>query len=157
MIAKILIVLSLTISTLMIVVPNVLASSSIVISGEKAGGYEYTITKEKNKYTWKIGHEENISVVEENKENREELDYYKQVVSDIRVQLIKVFLFASSFLVLAIITMLLHTKNKLRFKSGGATTIALVAIFVLTNTFVTSVDLSFSFDNAKFYYFRLTN
>ena len=43
-----------------VVVPIVYASSPFVIGEEKAGGYQYTVIKEQNSFTWKIGHQDNI-------------------------------------------------------------------------------------------------
>lgn len=151
---KIFIWLFLAVSILIIFIPNINAGSSSVVSEGKAMGYEYSITKEGNEYTWRLGHKGNKSVFEENEENREELYNFKQAVSDMNIQFIKIFAFTSSFLILTILTRLLHTKNKLKFKEGGAI-IFLLAIIALGNTLVASTELDLSIDDARYFYYRL--
>ncbi|WP_152681087.1 hypothetical protein [Neobacillus vireti] len=154
--AKRLIWLFLAISILLIVAPNVLAGSSSFISEEQAGGYEYTITKEGIEYTWTVGYKGNQSVSKENEENREELNHFKHAVRDIKKQFISVWTFASGFLILTILTILLHTKNKLRFKDGGAF-IFLFAVIAFGQTVVALTELDSAFSDARFYYDRLLN
>jgi hypothetical protein len=155
-VAKRFVWLFLAIAILLIVAPNVLAGSSSVNREEQAGGYEYTITKEGIVYTWTVGYKGNKSVSKENEENREELIHFKYAVRDIKKQFISVWTFASGFLVLTILTILLHTKNKLRFKDGGAF-IFLFAVIALGQTVVASTELNSAFSDARFYYYRLWN
>lgn len=49
---KLLVMLSMFILLFIVVVPIVFASSPFVIGEEKAGGYQYTVIKEQNTFTW---------------------------------------------------------------------------------------------------------
>lgn len=148
--------LFLAILILFIIVPSVLAGSSSVISEGKAGGYKYLITREGNEYTWTLEHKGNKSVFEENEQNREELYNFKQAINDMKNQFIKVCVFILGFLIFTILTILLHTKNKLRFKDGGAI-IFLLAVIAIGQAFVALSELDIAFSDARFYYYRILN
>ena len=52
---RFLVILSMFIILFIIVVPIVFANSPFDIGEEKAGGYQYTVIKEQNTFTWKRG------------------------------------------------------------------------------------------------------
>ncbi|MDQ1143827.1 competence protein ComGC [Bacillus sp. SORGH_AS 510] len=152
--AKRFIWLFLAVLILLLVVPNVLAGSSSVISEGKAGGYKYLITKEGNEYTWTLEHKGNKSVFEETEENRKELNNFKQAIIDIKNQSIKVCVFIIIFFIFIVFEVLLHMKNKLRFKDGGAI-IFLLAVIAIGQIFVALTELDSAFSDARFYYYRI--
>jgi hypothetical protein len=137
-------------------IPNVFASSSVVISEGKAGGYQYTVIKEQNNFSWKIGHQENIFVIKESKDNREVLERFMHAVSDLKVQLFELVISISYFVIICIITLILYKKNKQILKGNGAI-IVLFAGIAIWNVFLNSMDLSTLFMDAKFYYSMLIN
>lgn len=132
------------------------ATSPFVISEEKAGGYQYTVIKEQDTFTWKIGHQENISTIIENQDNTEELEHFRMAVNDIDMQIFEMIISVIYILIVVIITLLLYKKNKQMLKSNGA----IIAISVgvgLYMMFVISIDLNTAFQDAKFYYLLLMN
>ena len=137
-----------------LVVPNVFASSPFVISEEKAGGYQYTVIKEKNTFTWIIGCQDTIFTMEENNDNTEGLKRFRIAVEDINSKIFKLIISASYFLIVVITTLILYKNNKKMFKDGG-TIIVTLAVIALYNMFVTSIDLNTAFQDANYYYLLL--
>jgi len=141
---------------IIVVVPIVFASSPFVIGEEKAGGYEYTVIKEQNTFTWKIGHQDNISTLVENKDNNEDLERFRIAVEDINMEIFNIIISASYFLIVVITTLFFYKKKKQIPKGVGA----IITIFVgiaLYYTIVNSINLNTAFQDAKFYYSMLTN
>ena len=58
------------------------ADYSGVIGAEQSLGYAYTIVKEQNKFTWKVGYKGDLSIIEESDANRDDLVNYKNAVND---------------------------------------------------------------------------
>lgn len=148
------VLLLLAISILLVVIPTVFAGSSAVFSEEKAGGYKYSISREGIDYTWTVVHKGNKSVIKETEKNSEDLNHYKQAVRDIKIHFIKIGTYASGFLILTIVTIILHAKNKLKFKNGGAI-VFLFAVIALCNTFVASTELDRAYSDARYYYYLI--
>ncbi|MDI2587053.1 hypothetical protein OR571_08035 [Psychrobacillus sp. NEAU-3TGS] len=53
--------------------------SGIIGDGQTLG-YEYTVTKEQNKFSWKVGYKGDISIIEESAGNKEDLVNYMNAV-----------------------------------------------------------------------------
>lgn len=153
---KILVMFSMLIILFIVVVPIVFSSSPFVIGEEKAGGYQYTVIKEQNTSTWKIGHQDNISTVVENQDNSEELERFRIAVEDIDMEVFKIIISASYFLIVVITTLIFYKKTKQLPKSSGAI-ITILAGIALYYTIVNSINLNTAFQDAKFYYSMLTN
>ncbi len=149
-----LIVFSMFVIFFIFVVPNVCASS--VIRDGKAGGYEYTITQKETTYFWKIGHQGNISVIEENENNRIPLINLMTTVNNINSKKFKLILAAAYFLIVVIITIIAYWKLKKMPKLVGIY-ITLLAGIALYYMVFTIVDLTTLLEDAKFYYLTLTN
>ena len=152
---KILSLISLSFTIFIMVVPNAAATSLTVIREGNAGGYEYTISQDQNKITWKIIHKGNTIVIDETEGNREQLDYFKRAVREIKVQTIKLVSYAIGLLFVTIATVIFH-KKKYLVKGGGAI-FALLVILALSQIVIASTDLSSLYKDAGFYYYRLTN
>ncbi|OZI13661.1 hypothetical protein CEW92_00010 [Bacillaceae bacterium SAS-127] len=138
------------------IVSSVSATSPFVIGEGKAGGYQYTIIKEQDTFTWKIGHQEKISTIIENPDIEETLEHFRMAVNDIDMQIFKMIISVIYILIVVITTLILYKKNKQMLKSGGA----IIAISVgvgLYMMLVTSIDLNATFQDAKFYYLLLMN
>ncbi|MFJ8356083.1 hypothetical protein [Bacillus paramycoides] len=132
-------------------VSNVFASSPFVIDKEKAGGYQYTVIKGQNNFTWKIGHRDNLSTFQENKDNTEALEHFRTAVRDIDREIFEIIISASYFLIVVLTALILYKKSKQMLKSGGAI-IAILAGIALYAVFSNSIELNTAFQDAKFYY-----
>jgi hypothetical protein len=104
-----------------------------IISDGKTLGYEYTVTKEQNTFTWKVGYKGDISIIEESAANDEDLVNYMNTVNDSKLVLAKLILSVSYFLIVIIITLILYKKNRKMLKDGGVniTILAAIAIYCL--------------------------
>ncbi|WP_313893666.1 hypothetical protein [Psychrobacillus sp.] len=154
--AKFLVMLSLTILFFIIVVQNVAASSAFVIAEKKAAGYQYTVIKEQNTYTWKIGYQGNISVIQEDENNKEDLEKFMHAVGDSNLEMIKLILSTSYFLIVVLTGLILYKKNKKIHKDLALVIVVFVSI-ALYFILVTSLDLNSSLADAKYYYLDLIN
>jgi hypothetical protein len=153
---KLLVMLSMFILLFIVVVPIVFASSPFVIGVEKAGGYQYTVIKEQNTFTWKIGDRDNISTVVENKDNNEELESFRIAVEEINMERYKIIISTSYFIIVVVTTLFIYKKNKQIPKGSGAI-ISIFAGIALYYTIVNSINLNTAMQDAKFYYLMLTN
>lgn len=152
---KFLVIFSMVITFFTFLVANVSASSPFVIDKEKAGGYQYTVIREGDNFTWKIGYRDNLSTIQENKDNTEDLGHFRTAVKYIDIQIFEIIIAASYFLIVVLTALIFYKKNKQMFKSGGAI-IAILAGIALYFTFTTSIQLNTAFQDAKFYYSVLT-
>ncbi|MFJ7727840.1 hypothetical protein ACIQXV_16960 [Neobacillus sp. NPDC097160] len=127
-----------------------------IIGDGKTLGYEYTVTKEQNKFSWKVGYKGDISIIEERAANEDDLVNYMNAVNDSKLVLVKLILSVSYFLIVIITTLILYKKNRKMLKDGGViiTILAGIAIYI---AFKAPFDLSSSLQDAKYYYLILTN
>ncbi|MCM3094352.1 MULTISPECIES: geobacillin-26 family protein [unclassified Cytobacillus] len=153
---KFLVMFSMLILLFIVVVPIVFASSPFVIGEEKAGGYQYTVIKEQNSFTWKIGHQGNISTIVENMDNKEDLEHFRTAVEDVNMDIFEIILSASYFLIVVITTLIFYKKTKQIPKSSGAI-IAILAGIAVYYTIENSINLNTALQDAKFYYSMLTS
>ena len=129
--------------------------SGVIIVG-KAFGYEYTITKEQKRFSWKIGYNGDVSIIEERATNEEDLVNYMNAVNDCKLVLVKLIVSVSYFLIVIITTLIIYKKNRKMLKDGGIiiTIFACIAIYI---AFKASFDLSSLLQDAKYYYLILIN
>lgn len=127
-----------------------------IISDGKTLGYEYTISKEQDKFSWKIGYKGDISIIEESTANQDDLVNYMYAVNDSILALGKLIISVSYLLIVIITTLILYNKNRKMLNDGGAiiSVLAGIAIYI---AFKASLDLSSSLQDAKYYYLILTN
>lgn len=128
-----------------------------IIGDGKAMGYEYTITKEKNTFSWKVGYNGDITTIEESIENEDELQNFMMAVNDSKVVFSKLIISLSYFLIVAVISFFLYMKNRKILKNGGAIVVVLAGIIALYITVDATFDLSIALQEAKLHYLRLTN
>ncbi|WP_235190068.1 hypothetical protein [Bacillus gaemokensis] len=57
-----------------------------IISKQEAANYYYSVKKEHNNYTWKIGHKSSNSIIKESKENKLDLENFRNVVNKLSQQ-----------------------------------------------------------------------
>ncbi|WP_066073187.1 hypothetical protein [Neobacillus soli] len=126
-----------------------------IIGDGKTLGYEYTVTKEQNKFSWKVGYKGDISIIEERAANEDDLVNYMNAVNDSKLVLVKLILSVSYFLIVIITMLILYKKNSKMLKDGGViiTILAGIAIYIAVKA---SFDLSSSLQDAKYYYLKLT-
>ena len=119
-------------------------------------GYEYTITKEKSSFTWKVGYKGDLTTLKERIDNKEDLQNYMMAINNSESALPKVIISSSYFLIVAVISFLLYKRNK-KFLKECAGVIALASIFALYIAIDASFDLSAALKDVKFHYLRLTD
>ena len=119
-------------------------------------GYEYTVLKEQNKFSWKVGYKGDISIIEESDANEDDLVNYMNAVNDSKLVLVKLILSVSYLLIVIITTLILYKKNRKMLKGGGViiTMLSGIAIYI---AFKASFDLISLLQDAKYYYLILTN
>jgi hypothetical protein len=127
-----------------------------IIGDGKAMDYEYTVTKEENSFSWKVGYKGDITTIEESIDNKDELQNFMMAVSDSKLILSKLIISLSYFLIVAVISFLLYKKNR-KILKDGAIVIILASIIALYIAIDASVDLSIALQDVKLHYLRLTN
>lgn len=127
-----------------------------IIGDGKAMGYEYTVTKEDNTFSWKAGYKGDITTIEESIDNKDELQSFMTAVSDSKLILSKLIISLSYFLIVAVISFFLYKKNR-KILKDGAIVIVLASIIALYIAIDASVDLSIALQDVKLQYLRLTN
>ena len=127
-----------------------------IIADGNAMGYEYTITKEQNTFSWKVGYKGDITTIQESIDNEDELQNFMMAVSDSRVILSKLIISLSYFLIVAVLSFFLYKKNR-KILKDGAIVVILASIIALYIAIDASFDLSIVLQDAKFHYLRLTN
>ena len=122
----------------------------------KTMGYEYTITKEKSSFSWKIGYKGDLTTIKERIDNKEDLQNYMMAINESESTLSTVIISLSYFLIVAVISFLLYKRNKKLFKECAGV-IALASILALYIAIDASFDLSVALKEVKFHYLSLPN
>jgi len=127
-----------------------------IIAERKTLGYEYTVTKEQTKTSWKIGYKGDISIIEEETTNVNDLRNYMTTVSDSKIELVKLIVSVSYFLIVIITMLIMYKKNRKMLKDSGAiiTVFAGIAVYFAFNA---SIELSSLLRDVKYYYLTLIN
>ncbi|MEK4486088.1 hypothetical protein MHH81_10930 [Psychrobacillus sp. FSL H8-0484] len=127
-----------------------------IIGDEQSLGYEYTVLKEQNKFSWKVGYKGDISIIEESAANQDDLVNYMNAVNDSKLVLAKLIISVSYLLIIIITTLILYKKNRKMLKDSGVviTMLSGIAIYI---AFKASFDLISLLQNTKYYYLILTN
>ncbi|OAB30669.1 hypothetical protein PMSM_21220 [Paenibacillus macquariensis subsp. macquariensis] len=129
--------------------------SGIIVDG-KVMGYEYTVTKEENSFSWKVGYKGDITTIEESIDNQDELQNFMMAVSDSKLILSKLIISLSYFIIVAVISFFLYKKNRKTLKDV-AIVVVLASIIALYIAIDASFDLSIALQDIKLHYLRLTN
>ena len=127
-----------------------------IIGDEQSLGYEYTVLKEQNKFSWKVGYKGDISIIQESDSNREDLENYMNAVNESNLVLAKLILSVLYLLIIIITTLILYKKNRKMLKDSGVVTTMLsgIAIYI---AFKSSFELIRLLQDTKHYYLILTN
>jgi hypothetical protein len=133
------------------------ANGTFVITSQKAGGYQYSVIKENNTFLWNIGHQDNLLVIKENKENEEKLERFRHSVEEINSHMFELMISVSYFLIVMISILIVIMKNKQILKGGYLFIIIALAGIALYNSIVTSIDLNTAFQDAGYYYSMLND
>lgn len=127
-----------------------------IISDEQSFGYEYTVLKEQNNFSWKVGYKGDISIIEESTANQDDLVNYMNAVNDSKLVAVKLITSVSYLLIIIITTLILYKKNR-KILKDSAIVITMLAGIALYIAFKASFDLSSLLQNVKSYYLILTN
>lgn len=130
-------------------------ASPEVLSEGKAWGYHYTVMAESKIFTWQIGNGKKHFYIEENEENRHELDLFRSAVNESDLQTITLFLFAFYLLIIGILAWINYKKGK-NNKRHITTILWLFAIFAGYKCFMAIIYLREALDSAKVYFLVLT-
>ena len=122
----------------------------------EALGYEYTVTKEQHKFSWKVGYKGHLTIIEESAASEDSLVNYMHAVNNSKSVLLKLVLSVLYFLVIMITSLILYRKKRKLLKSGSVI-IAILAGFAVYVAIKASIDLSSSLQEAKYYYLIITN
>lgn len=127
-----------------------------VIGSGKAVGYEFSVTKEQNTFSWKVGYKGDTSNIIESASNKGDLEKFMSSVNDSKVILAKLISSVLYFLIIIITTLTLYKRNRKMLKDGGViiTGLAGIAVYIAIGA---SFDLNSSLHDANYYYFALTN
>lgn len=127
-----------------------------IISDEQSFGYEYTVLKEQNNFSWKVGYKGDISIIEESTANQDDLVNYMNAVNDSKLVAVKLITSVSYLLIIIITTLILYKKNR-KILKDSAIVITMLAGIALYIAFKASFDLSSLLQDVKSYYLILTN
>ncbi|MRX73683.1 hypothetical protein GJU40_16190 [Bacillus lacus] len=126
-----------------------------IIGDGKTMGYEYIVTKEENRLSWKVGYKGDMTTIEEKSDNKDELQYFMMAVNNSKLILSKLIISLSYFLIVAFISFFLYKKNRKIFIDGAIVIVftSFIAIYIAIDA---SVDLSIALQDLKLHYLRLT-
>ncbi len=133
-----------------------LQNYSGVIGEGKAVGYEYSVIKEENRFIWEIGYKGDMSIIREDVNNENYLERFRLSVNESQMALAKLMI-SVSYLLFVLIAAFIFYKKYRRMLHGIGLVILVFAGIAVYHVFVSSVDLSSSLHDAKFYYLLLTN
>lgn len=117
-------------------------------------GYEYTVSKEDDSFFWKVGYKGDITMVEENSENQEELESFRIAINDSDKILLKLILSLSYFFIVTIIPYFFFKRKTTK---NGVVFIVLTSIIALSIAFTSFIDLKTELADIKFHYVRITD
>lgn len=127
-----------------------------VISDGKAMGYEYTVTKEENSFSWRIGYKGDITTIEENTFNQDELQDFMMAVNDSKVILSTLIISSIYIIIVAITSFYIYKKNK-KMRKEGWIGILLASVIAFYFAIDASFDLSMLLKDLKVGHSRLIN
>ena len=127
-----------------------------IISNESALGYEYTVTRENNIDTWVVRHKENINIIEETDENREDLQHFMYAVVDTHYGIPSLMIWISYFLFIVVLSYFLFKKGRKNVKYYAVIILFFMAIsmYLVVDAFF---ELTTAYQSVKLYYYKLTN
>ncbi len=137
-------------------VKSILANTTVILREENAGGYQYQITQELNKYKWKIGHKEKMFFIIESEENADYLNRFRKTVNDLSLQKLN-FILSISYLVFIIISILLVKRKEKIIPPGPKIFLICLIAFTLVYSVNTFIDLYDSYNDANYYFHSLLN
>lgn len=124
-----------------------------IIADGKVMGYEYTVTKGGNSFSWKVGYKGDITTIEESNGNTDELQNYMMAVSDSKLILSKLIISLSYFIIVAVISVFLYKKNRKILKDAAFVVVfaSIIALYIAVDA---SFDLSFALRDMRLHYLR---
>ncbi|MER1957232.1 MAG: hypothetical protein ABS942_07625 [Solibacillus sp.] len=126
-----------------------------VIGEGKVFNYAYSVTKEQNNMTWRVGYKGDTAIIEESPTNRDDLVNYMNAVNDSELEFVKLIVALAYIVFISILSLILYKKNRKMLKDGSLITAALTGIAVYF-AFKAAFDLSGFLQDVDYYYWSLT-
>lgn len=89
-----------------------------MISDGNAFGYKYTVIKEQNDISWVVGYKGDTSIIQENQENRANLDHFMKAVGDTHSEYITLLISLSYVFIIVIGALFLFKRNRKTFNAS---------------------------------------
>ncbi|WP_338654586.1 hypothetical protein V6B14_00860 [Sporosarcina psychrophila] len=140
---------------LILISQHKVGASSQIIREDEAGSYQYTVIKEHEKFTWKIGYKGDVSVINESEQNQEDLHRFMNIVGDISAQKLRLILSVCYFLLIVITVVIAQKKKKMPKEALLLLIIGALGGIAFYVAFQTTLELNHSLNDAKYYYLVL--
>ncbi|WP_064094031.1 hypothetical protein [Rossellomorea aquimaris] len=132
------------------------AQTQVIISKEKAFGYQYSIYQKDDTFLWEIGHQDQLVTVKENKKNREDLEHFFLIVNKLDISIYQLIIFSFYFLIILTSLFFAKKKNIIIPRSVWIFIIGLLG-YAIYQILVPAFELNHLVDEASLYYYRLTH
>ena len=120
-------------------------------------GYDYSVIKEGQSFSWKIGYKGDITTIEQDTTNEVNLQNFMKTVGDSRVLLSKLIVSLAYFLFVLLMSLFLFKRNKKIFHNGGVVIVVLASMIAIFYSIEAYTELNTAIRDTKLYYSRLTS
>jgi len=153
---KFLFIILMVVAIILIVIISGLMNKSPENEIERsAGGYQYTVYLHQTPYKWKIGHNDSVSFIKENKVNTMDLDRFRKDVNQASLQKDKLIL-SLLYLIIIFGSLLFLVKKKVEILKIPLLCILILGVIAIYSSIAAYIDLISALDSAKFYYLLIT-
>jgi len=127
-----------------------------IIGEGKSLGFEYTVFKEKDSFSWRIGYKRDRTTIIESNNNIDDLHLFMNAVGDSKINLATLIISLCYFLFVLAISFFLYKKYRKTLKESTFIIIvsSVIALFIAVDA---SFDLHIALQDAKLFYTRLTS
>lgn len=135
---------------------HIFAVAPFVIGEGEAGGYQYTIIKGENAFTWKIGYQDRMVTIDENEGNRDHLERFRTAVNDLGSNRFGLILSISYLIIVGITTLVFYKKTK-HIPWVSRLVIACLAGGAVYYAVTSFIGLQAAIEDVGYYYVSLTD
>ncbi|MHA7136549.1 geobacillin-26 family protein [Rossellomorea arthrocnemi] len=135
---------------------HIYAAAPFVIGEGDAGGYQYTVIKGENEFTWKIGYQDHEVTIDENEENQAHLDRFRTAVNDLGSHTFGLIL-AISYLIIVGTTSLVFYKKTKHIPRLSGMIIACLALGAVYYAITSFIGMQAAIEDVGYYYVSLTD
>ncbi|MGG1629696.1 geobacillin-26 family protein [Rossellomorea sp. NRS-1567] len=135
---------------------HIYAASPFVIGEGEAGGYQYTVIKGENGFTWKIGYQDHEVTIDENEENQAHLDRFRTAVNDLGSHKFGLILSISYLIIVGITTLIFYKKTEHIPRVSGVI-IACLALGAVYYGITSFIGMQAALEDVGYYYVSLTD